>query len=101
MRGNKRDQLKHEERETLEQERSAESRVRREKRKAKGKADDIAKALQRSPAGKKAAAALKTKRGVAREKEQANYQRNKTRASARIGGRSKQVRSELHNRPQG
>ena len=48
--------------------------VRKEKRKAKGKAEEIAKAIKRSPAGKKAAEALKAKRGIARRKEQANYQ---------------------------
>ena len=68
MRGNKRDQLMHEERKSLEQNRSAESRVRKATRKGKGKAEAIARAIQRSPAGKKAAEALAAKRGGTRKK---------------------------------
>lgn len=100
MRGNKRDQLMHEERKILEQKRSAEGKVRKEKRKAKGKTEEIAKAIQRSPAGKKDAETLKTKRGVARKKEQANYQKTRARASARMGGRRKQLQAELQSKPE-
>jgi hypothetical protein len=97
MRGNKRDQLKHEQRKTLEQERSAQSKVRKEKRKAKGKAEEIVKAIQRSPAGRKAARTVKEKRGLARKKEQANYQKTRARAETRMGGRRKQTQAELHD----
>lgn len=96
MRGNKRDQLMHKERKALEQKRSAEGTVRKEKRKAKRKAEEISKTIKHSPAGEKAAEALKAKRGVARKKEKANYQKTKTRASARMGGRRKQIQAELH-----
>ena len=65
MRGNKRNQLMHAERKVLEQNRSGESKVRKEKRKAKGKAAEIAKAIQRSPAGRKAAETLTEKRRLA------------------------------------
>ena len=98
MRGNKRDQLMHEGRKKLEQKRSAESRMRKEKRKAKGKAQEIAKAIKRSPAGRKAAETLKEKRGLVRKKEQANYQKHRARSAARLGGRRKQVQAELHDK---
>ena len=98
MRGNKRGQRGHEQREALEQKRSAESKARKEKRKEKGKAEDVARAIKRSPAGEKAAQALKEKRGIARKKEQANYQKTRTRASTRMGGRSKQIHGELRDK---
>jgi len=98
MRGNKRDQLMHEERKAPEKKRSAESKLRKQKRKAKGKAEEIAKAIKRSPEGKKAAQTLKAKRGIAKKKEQANYQKTRTRASARLGGRRKQIQAELHEK---
>ena len=66
--------------------------------KEKGKAEDLAKAIKRTPAGKKAAEALKEKRGVAGKQEQANYQKTRTRASARMGGRRKQIHAELHEK---
>lgn len=100
MRASKRKQLVQQQRKALEEKRSAESKVRKEKRKAKGKAEEIAKAITRSPAGKKAAEALKAKRGVARKKEQANYQKTRARASARIGGRRKQIQAEPHGKPE-
>jgi phage terminase large subunit-like protein len=96
MRGNKRDQLMRAKRKALEQKRSAESKVRKEKRKAKGKAERIAKAIEDSPAGKKSAETLKEKRGTARKKEQANYQKTRARAATRMGGRRKQIQAELH-----
>ena len=99
MRGNKTNQLMHEQSKAVEQTRSAESKVRKDKRKEKGKAEEIAKAIKRSPTGKKAAGTLKVKRGIARKKEQANYQKTKTRASARIGGRRKQTQAELQSKP--
>jgi hypothetical protein len=37
------------------------------------------------------------KRGIARKKEQANYQKSRTRASARMGGRRKQILAEFHD----
>ncbi len=100
MRGNKRDHLRDEERQALGQKRAAVSRLRKEKRKEKGKAEDIAKAIQRSPAGRKAAETLKAKRGAAQKKEQANYQKTRTRASARMGGRRKQTQAELQSKPE-
>ena len=97
MRGNTRGHLIHEQREGLEQKRSAESRARKEKRREKGRAEDIARAIKRSPAGKKAAETLKTKRGIARRKEQANYQKTRARVSTRLGGRRKQFQEELRD----
>jgi hypothetical protein len=98
MRGNKKNQLMREERKALEQTRSAASKVRKEKRKEKGKAEEIAKAIKRSPAGKKAAETLKEKRGLAREREQANYQKTRARAATRLGGRRKQTQAGLHEK---
>lgn len=96
MRGNKRAQLMRAERKALVQKRSAESKVRKEKRRTKGKAEEIAKAIECSPAGRKAAETLKEKRGVARNKEQANYQKHQARSVVRLGGRRKQIQAELH-----
>ena len=90
--------LVHAQRKELEAKRSAISRLRKEKRKEKGRAEDIARAIKRSPAGKKAAETLKTKRGIARKKEQANYQKTRARAGARMGGRRKQIQGELHDK---
>ena len=98
MRGKKNKQLVQEQRKALEEKRSAEGKVRKEKRKAKGKAEEIAKAIQRSPAGKKAAEILKEKRTTARKKEQSHYQKTRTRASARMGGRRKQIGEELQGK---
>ena len=98
MRGNKHKQLVLEERKILEEKRSAESKVRKETRKAKGKAEETAKAIQRSPAGKKAAETLQKKRTSGRKAEQSHYQKVRTRASARIGGRRKQVGEELQGK---
>lgn len=98
MRGNKRGQLKHEQRQVLEQKRSAESKVRKAKRKAKGQAEELAQAIQGSPAGRKAAATVKAKRGLARKKEQANYQKTSARAATRLGGRRKQTQTELQDK---
>jgi hypothetical protein len=98
MRTSTREKLVHAERKALEQKRSAESRDRKEIRKIKGRAEEIAKAIERSPAGKRAAETLKEKRGTARKKEQANYQKTRARASARIGGRRKQILAERHDR---
>ena len=95
MRGNKRDQLMHEERKVLEQKRSTESKARKQTRKEKRKAEETAKALQCSPAGKKAAGALRAKRGRTIEQEQANYQKTSARATARLEGRRKQVHAEF------
>ena len=95
MRGSKNRQLLQAQRRALEDTRSAESKLRKEKRKAKGKAEEIAKAIQRSPAGKKAAEILKEKRTIARKKQQSHYQKVRTRASARIGGRRKHIGEEL------
>ena len=98
MRTSKREKLVHAERKALEQKRSAVSRARREKRKEKGRAEDLAKAIQRSPAGKRATAILKTKRGIARKQEQANYQKTRARAGTRMGGRRKQIQEELREK---
>jgi hypothetical protein len=97
MRTSKGEKLVHAERKALEQKRSAISRA-REKRKEKGRAEDFAKAIQRSPAGKKAAETLKEKRGIARKQEQANYQKTRARVSTRMGGRRKQIQGELHEK---
>ena len=98
MRGNKPKQLAQEERKVLEEKRSAESKVRKEKRKAKSKAEETAKGIQRSPAGKKAAETLQKKRTIGRKTEQSHYQKVRTRASARIGGRRKQIAEQLHGK---
>ena len=97
MRGNKREQLVHEQRKAIEEKRSVESKARKEKRKEKGKVEDIARAIKCSPAGKKAAEALKETRGIAMKREQANYQKTRSRVGARMGGRKKQIQRELHD----
>ena len=56
MRTSKREQLVIAQRKALEAKRATVSRLRKAKRKEKGKAEDLAKAIKRSPAGKKAAA---------------------------------------------
>ena len=98
MRTSKREKLVHAQREELEAKSSAVSKLRKEKRREKGKAADIAKAIQLSPEGRKTAETLKTKRGVARRKEQANYQEAMARAGTRLGGRRKQIEEELHDK---
>jgi hypothetical protein len=97
MRTGKRQQFVSAERKALEQERSARSKARREKRKEKGRAEETAEAIQRSPAGRKAAETLKEKSGMARKQEQANYQKTKARSATRLGGRRKQIQAELHD----
>ncbi len=94
MRGKRKKQLVREQRKEIEDKRSEESKERKNQRRAKGKAEELAEALQRSPAGKKAAETLKAKRGVARTKEQADYQKTRARASTRMGGRRKQILAE-------
>ena len=96
MRTSTREKSVHAQRKELEAKRSAISRLRKEKRKEEVRAEDIAKAIKRSPAGKKATEALKAKRGIARKQEQANYQKTRARASTRMGGRRKQIQRELH-----
>jgi hypothetical protein len=98
MRTSKREQLVNAQRNALERKRSTESKARKEKRREKGKAEDIVRAINRSPAGKKAAETLKAKRGIARRKEQANYQVTKSRSATRMGGRRKQIQGELHEK---
>ncbi len=95
VRASERKRLVIEQRKATNKKRSAESKVRKETRKAKGKAEATAKAIQRSPAGRKAAETLKSKRGEARKKEQANYQKTTARAAARTGGRRKQIHAEF------
>ena len=97
MRTSKREKLLNAQREELEAKRATISRLRKEKRREKGRAEDIARAAKCSPAGKRAAATLKTKRGIARKKEQAGYQETLARAGARLGGRRKQIQTELHS----
>ena len=82
------------ERKVLEQKRSAESKARRRSG-GKRAAEDVAKAIQRTPAGKKAAETLKAKRKKGQKKEQANYQKIKARAAPRLGGRRKQIHEEF------
>ncbi len=101
MRTSKREQLVIAQRKALEAKRATVSRLRKAKRKEKGKAEDLAKAIKRSPAGKKAAAPLKTKRRIARKQEEANYKKTRARASARLGGRRKHVQEELHETVEG
>jgi hypothetical protein len=98
MRTSRRKQLIGAQRKALEGKRSAESRARRAKRKEKGRAEDVAQAIKRSPEGRKAAATLLAKRGIARKKEQANYQKTKARSASRMGGRRKQIQAELHEK---
>ncbi len=98
MRTTPKKQMANTERKALEQKRSAESKERKEKRKEKGRTEEAEKAIQCSPEGKKAAEILKAKRGDARQKEQANYQKVKARSAARAGGRRKQLQTERHNR---
>ena len=95
MRGNKKQQLVREQRKELDVKRSAVSTERKTKRKTERRAEEAAKAIQRSPAGKKAAETLTAKRGIARRKQQANYQKTSARAASRMGGRRKQIQTEL------
>jgi hypothetical protein len=81
----------------IEEKRSTDSKARKKKRKEKGQAEEMALAIKRSPAGRQAAETLKEKRGIAREKEQAHYQKARARASARIGGRRKQTLAEFQD----
>jgi hypothetical protein len=98
MRGNKKRQLVREQRKELDVKRSAVSKERSEKRKTEHRAEDAANAIQRSPAGKQAAETLTAKRGIARRKQQANYQKRIARASTRMGGRRKQIQAELRGK---
>ena len=98
MRTSKREKLQIAERKALEAKRSTVSKLRKEKRKEKGKAEDVATAIQRSPAGKRATAILKTKRGIARKQEQANYQKTRSRAGTRLEGRRKQIQGGLRGK---
>lgn len=97
VRASSRKQSVVQQRKITKEKRSTASKLRREKRKAKGKAEDIMRAIKRSPAGKKAAGALKEKRGTARKKEQANYQEIKARVATRMGGRRKQLLTEFQD----
>ena len=98
MRGNKKRQLVREQRKELDAKRSELSKERKEKRKKERRAEEAAKAIQRSPAGKKAAETLTAKRGIAQRKQQANYQKTSARAAARMGGRRKQIQAELRGK---
>lgn len=84
-------------RKVLVEKRAAESKVRKERRKAKGRAKEAVEAVQRSPAGKKAAEMVKERR-LARRQGQANYRRIEARAATRLGGRRKQTQAELHDK---
>jgi hypothetical protein len=95
VRASKKRQSVMQQREAAKEKRAAESKLRRDKRKEKGTAEDVAKAIKRSPGGKAAAESLKLKRRVARKQEQMNYQKTRTRASARLGGRRKQTLAEF------
>ena len=101
MRGNRKKHLVRQKSTEIEDKRSEERKERKHQRWAKGKAEELAKALQRSPEGRKAAESLKAKRGVARRKQQANYQKTRSRASTRMGGRRKQVRAEQQGKLEG
>jgi len=101
MRGNRKKQLVRQKSKEIEDKRSEERKERKHQRWAEGKAEELAKALQLSPEGRKAAATLKAKRGVARRKEQANYQKTRSRASTRMGGRRKQIRAEQQGKLEG
>jgi hypothetical protein len=94
MSGNKKRQLVRGQRKAPAQKTSAESTTRKQKRKEKGGAEETAKAIQRGLAGRKAAEALKAKKGEPREKEQANYRKTRARAAARMGRRRKQIDAE-------
>ena len=94
MRGNRKKQLVRQKSKEIEDKRSEEKKEKKHQRWAKGKAEELAKAVQRSPAGKKAAETRKAKRVIARRQEQANYQKTRARASTRIGGRRKQLQAD-------
>ncbi|MCE5267872.1 MAG: hypothetical protein LLG00_08295 [Planctomycetaceae bacterium] len=98
MRTSKRKQLIFAKLDALAAKRSAISKQRKEKRREEGKAADIARAIRRSPEGKRTAEIRKEKRGIARKKEQANFQRTKARSATRLGGRRKQIQAELHDK---
>ena len=101
MRGHRKEQLVRQKSKEIEDKRSEERKERKHQRWAKGKAEELAKALQRSPEGRKAAENLKAKSGVARRKQQANYQKTRSRASTRMGGRRKQIRAEQQGKLEG
>jgi hypothetical protein len=65
------------------------SKASKQTRKAKAKA--VANAIQPSLAGNKAAATLNAKKRTAVKKQQDSYQMNQAKATARIGGRRKQL----------
>ena len=98
MRTSKREKLVIAQRKALEAKRSDVSKLRKAKRKEKGQAEDIARAIERSPAGKKAAEIQKAKRGIARKQEQANYQKTRSRAGTRMEGRRKQIQGGLRGK---
>jgi hypothetical protein len=98
MRTNKRNQMMNEQRQATARKRSAERKIRNEKRAVERKADDLVRREECSPAGRKAAETLKAKRRIVREKEHANHQKRSARASSRMGGRRKQIRAELQDR---
>jgi hypothetical protein len=93
MRGNKETRLGREQREELEDKRSQECQDRKDKRRAKGKAEELAEAVRLSPAGKEAAETRKAKWMMVQTQEQANYKKTRSRASTRIGGRRKQLQA--------
>ena len=96
VRASKRKRLVMEQRKATTEKRGADRKVRKEKRAVRGKAEEIARAERRSPEGQMAAEIVKERRGTARKKEQANYQKTGARAVARMGGRRKQIQAELH-----
>ena len=85
-------------RKATEDERSAERKAGKEKRKARGKAEESMKATNRGPAEKKAAEALKDKMGLARKAQRADYQKTQARVSTRSERRRKQIQAELDAR---
>jgi len=91
MSGNKKRQVAQGQRSAPEQKRSAESKARKEKRKKMAGAEETAKAIQRDLTETKAAEALRAKKAEERKKEQANYQKTRVRAAARMGRRKKQI----------
>ena len=87
MRTSKREQLANAERKAIEAKRSTVSKSRKAKRKEKGKAEDIARAIRCSPAGMKACSGPEREEGS--RKEARSSQLSEDASEGRSGNRRK------------
>jgi len=93
MRGNKKNQLVREQRKEFEDKRSEASKKERLRGRQRAKVEELAKAIQGSPAGRNGGDP-ESERGVGAKEGAGNYQKTRSRASTRMGGRRKQVLAE-------